>query len=81
MQSRHRLEEIPSSDMSKRPEAESFLHVEKFNTDIEPCLDDPKRALSYQTGNIILSDNHKQKASFLSSKWYKLDWPKKTISG
>ena len=33
-----------------RHSPESFLKIADFDTDVEICLDDPSKALSYQTG-------------------------------
>ena len=37
-----------------RPKVETFLKIANFDTDLQACLDDPKKALSYQTGKDCL---------------------------
>jgi len=59
-----KLDELPDGSNCDRPSPESFSKLEKFDTDIQGCLGDPKKALSYQTGwisrchNIIIINRH-----------------------
>lgn len=45
------LEELREPAEHDRPKPDSFLKIANFDTDLQACLDDPKKALSYQTGN------------------------------
>ena len=49
IESQNRLQQVPSLD-DKKSSLESFLVVSRFDTDIQACLNDPKKALSYQSG-------------------------------
>ncbi len=44
------MEELRDPAEHERPKPESFLKVANFDTNLQACLDDPKKALSYQTG-------------------------------
>ena len=44
------LEELREPAEHDRPKVESFLKIANFDTDLQACLDDTKKALSYQTG-------------------------------
>lgn len=48
-----KLDELPDISNCDRPSPESFSKLEKFDTDIQGCLGDPKKALSYQTGTSV----------------------------
>ena len=49
------LEELREPAEHDRPKVETFLKIANFDTDLQACLDDPKKALSYQTGKDCLS--------------------------
>ena len=49
-EARKRLEVLPVLTETERPMTSQFLSIEKFDTELAPCLSEPKRALSYQTG-------------------------------
>lgn len=62
-----KLEDLPYAGAEcDRPSASSFSKVENFDTDIQSCLNDPKRALSYQTGRSLLGFNCLSSAACLS---------------
>ena len=44
------LEEVEATILSDATSAHNFTKVDNFDTDIQSCLSDPKKALSYQTG-------------------------------
>jgi hypothetical protein len=48
-ETRKQLEDMEYPSSSEKPTIESFLKIADFDTDITPCLNDPKKALSYQT--------------------------------
>ncbi|KAI0239484.1 hypothetical protein LSAT2_009783 [Lamellibrachia satsuma] len=48
-QAKQKLDSLNQYSVTERPEQESFMKVAFFDTDLESCLHDPQRALSYQT--------------------------------
>ena len=49
------LEEVEAMMMNDAASLHCFTTVENFDTDILSCLNDPKKALSYQTGTSCTS--------------------------
>ncbi len=47
------LEEQREPAEHERPKPESFLKIASFDTNLQACLDDSKKALSYQTGGYV----------------------------
>jgi len=44
------LEEVEAKLLSDGASSHCYTKVENFDTDIQTCLSDPKKALAYQTG-------------------------------
>ena len=45
-----KLETLKEPDQMELPTPESFLKVKNFDCDVQACINDPRKALSYQTG-------------------------------
>ena len=45
-----KLESLKDPNESELPEPDCFLKLRNFDCDVQACLEDPRKALSYQTG-------------------------------
>jgi len=48
------LEEVEAKLLSDGASSHCYTKVENFDTDLQTCLSDPKKALAYQTGQFCL---------------------------